>query len=391
MPKRAPVCGGVARVTVDPIRVAFGTSVLAQGLQRHELDGIGHYSRELLECFRTQDAIHAVPFTFGDAAPSQLLPSPVDVGRYQRQAALGIVMGRSFSGFAALEENVDLVHATDHMVPRLGNTPVVATLMDAIPLSHPEWVGYRFKKLKNALWRRSFGWADRILTISHYSRQEIVRHFGIPAERIDVIPLGVNPRWFNAPTPHEAEAVAAQYRLPAQYFLFIGTLQPRKNLLHLLESHAALPTAVRRACPLIVVGRAGWGCDEEVRRLSAADPAELRWLNYVADKDLPVILGLSRALVFPSLAEGFGLPILEAFAAGTPVIASNTSSIPEVAGDAALLVNPADREALTQAMLRISREDGLVQELSSRGAARARTFSWERTAAETLSSYRKLL
>ena len=229
-----------------------------------------------------------------------------------------------------------------------------------------------------------------MVTISEFSRQEIARWFRLPEERISVIPLGVDETWFEIQGAEILDRVRSTYSLPDHFFLFIGTLQPRKNLDCALAAHQLLPREQRMQFPLVVVGRAGWECGQLIERLQA-DGAAVRWLRYVPQDDLPAILRLATALVFPSLYEGFGLPVLEAFAAGTPVIASNTTSVPEVAGDAAMLLDPQDPSAWRDAMQALAGDDRLAQHYRARGLARARLFPWEATAAALADLYRRMV
>lgn len=373
------------------MRVAYGVSVLAAAMQRGGADGIGRVAQEVLSRLEHAQGLDVLPFEFSPE-PSGQIPGALAVGSFQRQALVALTTGMAFPSMQRrLRGQVDLVHATDHNVPRLHGLPVLATVMDAIPLSHPQWVSYRFKALKNEAWRRSVHWADHVLTISDFSRQEIARWFRISESRISVIPLGVDQRWSFSPDSAERERIRAAYDLPERFFLFVGTLQPRKNVDLLLKAHAGLPAEMRRACPLIVVGRRGWACDDLVARLQASAASEVRWLQYVPDDDLPTVLRLATALTCPSLYEGFGLPVLEAFAAGVPVIASSTTSLPEVAGDAALLVDPLDAVAWGEAMKILLRDQGLALRLSEKGRARARSFTWERTADELTRLYSTLV
>ena len=281
------------------------------------------------------------------------------------------------------------MHATDHLIPRLRKTPVIATLMDAIPLAHPEWVTYSFLGLKNALWRRSACWADHVVTISEHAKQELMQWFRLPEKRITVTPL-VDQRWFVTPTTSDIGRVNAEYALPERFFLFVGTLQPRKNVSQLIAAHRRLPDTVRREFPLVVVGRAGWGCNAEVAALNEGDQGALRWLRYVPDGDLVPLVSRATALVFPSLHEGFGLPVLEAFAVGIPVLSSNATSLPEVAGDSAILFDPNQSDEIAEAMKLLINDDVLAKKLEF-GRERAALFTWERTAEMTADVYRRVL
>lgn len=370
------------------MRVGFGTTVLARGLAQGGVDGIGSYTRELLQRMVRSPGIALQPFAYAGPIPPDMTANVVNGGEFQRQALLSLTTGLPFMSLQqAMASKVDLLHATDHYIPKLRGIPVVATLMDAIPLAHPEWVTYRFKRVKTELWRRSAHWAQHIITISEHSRGEIAQWFQIPEKCISVVPLGVDERWFATPTPEALERVRSHYDLPARYFLAVGTLQPRKNIGTLIAAHRMLPPAVRREAPLVVVGKAGWGCDDVVAQLRQGDGGALRWLQYVPDADMLPVLRQASALVFPSLHEGFGLPVLEAFAAQVPVIASSTTAVPEVAGLGAVLVDPLQPGMWTDAMQHLLSAGSEIEAMTTHGIDRAKEFTWARTCELTKKIY----
>lgn len=375
------------------MRVAFGTTVLERGLAQNAVDGIGNYSRELLRRLSDTKELELAPFVYSSELRNRgLISEAVDFGPFKPQALFSLVSGRPFPIAAQrVSDRIDLVHATDHLIPRLRKTPVVATLMDAIPLAHPEWVTYSLRGLKNALWRRSACWADHVVTISEHAKQELMQWFRLPEERITVTPLGVDQRWFVEPTTSDVGRMNAAHSLPERFFLFVGTLQPRKNVSQLIAAHRRLPDTLRREFPLVVAGRAGWGCDAEVAALNEGDQGALRWLRYVPDGDLVPLVSRATALVFPSMHEGFGLPVLEAFAVGIPVLSSNATSLPEVAGDAAILFDPSQTDEITEAMSLLIKHEALAGQLKARGRERAASFTWERTAKMTADVYRRVL
>jgi len=374
------------------LKAAIGVTVWAKAASSSRLDGIGHYSQELFSAL-APEVEQRVPVAFGRLSRDTIQGVPIR--RFSRYDVMSLVAGTTGYAFRSVQKglrDVDLFHATDHLTPKLSGLPVVATLMDAIPLSHPHWVNQHLRPLKNWLWRASGQWADHVVTISEFSKREIAHHFGIPETKISVTPLGVDARYFERLTSNETDAVVAKYRLPEQYFLFVGTLQPRKNVERLLDAHAALPPALQRSVPLLVVGRHGWGCERLVSRLKAhVEGGSVRWLQNVTDLEKRVMLQRSTALVFPSLLEGFGLPVLEGFASQTPVITSNTTSLPEVAADAAWLVNPLSVPDLTQAMAGLATQSNLREQFVSRGLIRARQFTWESCAAATVQVYQTVL
>lgn len=380
------------------MQIGFGVSALCKGLSGGGLDGIGNYTRELLAQFEAPDfpgsiRPQLVPFAFGCPVPQSLSNTEgISLGRYSVGAAWSALTGADCPGIGRLAKQVDLIHATDHYVPRCATVPVVATLMDAIPLSHPHWLRGELRSLKNALWRRAARWADKVITISEYSKSELAHWTGIDPARIVVIPLGVSQAWYRQIAQPEFDRVRAKYGLSESFFISVGTLQPRKNIARTIEAHRALPDAVRRQCPLVIIGRAGWRCEDVLQLIEQeSGSGAVRWLQHVPDEDLLPILKQATALLFPSLAEGFGLPVVEAFAAQVPVITSNTTSLPEVAGDAALQVDPLDVDGLSDAMLSLLNDHALASALRQRGLARAQQFTWQGCAQATVGVYATIL
>lgn len=377
------------------IKLGLGTTVLRNGLAQQSLDGIGVYTRSLRNTLSTHHPECAVqPFAFDAAnieADASLVPGVADAGRFKYQALWSLLSLRPFQHTQqwAQLEHLDLVHATDHLIPKLRHVPVVATVMDAIPLSNPEWVGYKLKAINNEAWRRSVHWADHVITISEYSKREIIKWFRYPENMISVTPLAVDDRWYEPIAPEAANAAREHYGLPKGYFLVVGTLQPRKNVKAALQAHRLLPGNIRAAHPLVIAGRAGWQCEDLVTELQKPDPC-VKWLAYVPDADLGCLVANATALVNVSLSEGFGLPLLEAFAAGTPAIAANTTSLPEVAGEAAVLVDPRHVLSITRAMQTMAMDLDMRQDMAARARQRAQDFSFAKTAALTVDVYKSV-
>jgi glycosyltransferase involved in cell wall biosynthesis len=213
---------------------------------------------------------------------------------------------------------------------------------------------------------------------SHATRADLVRHFPALADRSAVIPLGVEPRFARA----VPGAVPERYGVPRPYVLAVGTREPRKNLPRLVRAFAGLPADLRERYSLAIAGKPGWG-DAETERLASAQPGVVL-TGYVEDDDLPALYAGAEAFAFPSLAEGFGLPVIEAMAAGTPVLTSNCSSLAEVAGDAARLVDPGDERAVRAGLEELLEDVSLRDRLAHAGRERAAGFTWRRTARETL-------
>jgi glycosyltransferase involved in cell wall biosynthesis len=378
------------------VKVGFGTTALARSIAHGGVDGIGSYTRELGGALLASGSVDLVPAGFGAFVGDDVLPCahpPVDLGNHPVMATLGAVTPWTCGGEKALAaQHVDVFHATDHLIPKFSTMPVIATLMDAIPLSNPEWTTIKFAALRRWLLKRSGAWADHVITISDYSKRAIVEHFDIAPERISVVPLGVHARFFDMIDETGRDEVLKRLNLPARFYLCVGTLQPRKNLERVLDAHAMLPAALRRDIPLVVVGRAGWGCESLVARLRAMEADGCaRWLQYLPDFDVRALMQSASALVFASLCEGFGLPVVEAFAARLPVVASNTTSVPEVAGDAAVLVDPCNAAEIADAMRLLIEDPRKSDALRAAGLERAREFTWQTCADKTLAVYRSVL
>ena len=373
------------------MRVGFGASVLARGLQLGQLDGIAYYTQELSREL-VQMRCELNPVIFGKAKLETLQGFTTEHwSRFSTNALISALTGVDHPGRMRGANKIDLFHATDHLIPRLRATPVLATLMDAIPLAHPEWVHSRLRPIQNILWKKTASWAQHIVTISEYSKFQIAEHFNIPPRNISVVPLGVDKRYFEALSSQYVGQVLKTYGLPTSFFLFIGTLQPRKNILRIIQSHQALPIHMRKAFPLVIVGRNGWDSQELITMMQdAAGREPIQWLGAVSDLEKRALLQSATALVFPSLSEGFGLPVLEAFASQTPVITSNTTSLPEVAADAALLVNPMDVAEIANAMQTLIQNENLILQLKTLGLSRAQQFTWRACAQATLAVYESM-
>jgi glycosyltransferase involved in cell wall biosynthesis len=229
--------------------------------------------------------------------------------------------------------------------------------------------------------------ADAIITPSQAVRADVIERLGVSAERVVAIPEAAAPHFRPVEDEAALTTVRTKYGLPERYLLSVGSLEPGKNRARLIAAYARL-RAEGAAEPIVIAGQPAWryqGDLDLAGRLGLRD--SVRFLGYAPDEDLPALYSGASAFVFPSLYEGFGLPVLEAMACGTPVITSNVSATAEVAGDAALLVDPRDVAALTEAIARVLVDAGLRAGLRARGLERAAQFSWARTARETLLIY----
>ena len=233
--------------------------------------------------------------------------------------------------------------------------------------------------------RASAEGADRIIAVSCHTKDDIVKYLGVEPDRVAVVPLAVDPSLRPLPRDEIDAALAPLGLAHGTYLLFLGTIEPRKNVGRLLDAVIAAGPEVG---PLVLAGGLGWGNDELRPRIAdLTKRGRVRAIGYVSEALRASLLGGARALVYPSLYEGFGLPPLEAMACGTPVVTSGVSSLPEVVGDAALLVNPLDVDQLAGAIERLWHDEPLRADLRARGLARSQQFTWERTARLTLDVY----
>jgi len=299
--------------------------------------------------------------------------------KLRRKLGMGPPVERSIGSF-------DVYHATNyvftHAVKRARR---VVTIHDMTLMLFPEWhPRARVDSMANEI-VRSLEIADHILADSTSTKDDIVKQCGIRSERITVVPLAADQSFRPLPIMDVQKALSDWGLVREGYLLFMGTIEPRKNLLRLLQ---AVELAGNRTGPLVIAGADGWGSDEIASRIQSLRRAgRLTYLGYVPDNVRPALINGARGFVYPSLYEGFGLPVLEAMACGVPVLASNVSSLPEVVGDAGLMVDPCDVDAIARSMVRLWEDEALRRELSVRGLERAGGFSWEKTASQTLSAY----
>jgi alpha-1,3-rhamnosyl/mannosyltransferase len=380
-------------VNAPALRIGLGTNMVEPGLTGGRLDGIGVYTQALLRHLPRA----------GCAVSGWFWPQPLAPRGAGEDAMVGQALPQSFEA-ASLVDLVtpsvhrvhmpaDLFHVTDYRVVRM-DCPVVATLHDALPIKYPEWCSPRLRGLKNWLQRKAAQKADHVIALSQFAVDELVQCFGVDERRVSVVPCGVDDEWLLAPAPEQVAATLAALGLAPGYFLFVGTLQPRKNLERLLQAWLGLPRAVRAERALVIVGAPGWRCEELVAKVRAAqaDGENLAWLDRLTDGgQLRHVYAGAGVFVFPSLYEGFGIPVVEAFASNVPVVASNASSLPEVTQGAALEVDPLDAGALGEAMLALARDEALRARCVAAGRARAEHLTWYETARQTAAVYHSVL
>lgn len=355
------------------------------GLNR-AMGGIGRYSEELLLALQ-QGGTNLLQLQAGDNS----LPGTA-VRLWGAKLLPGLLtLGQAEIGWLAQQHQLDLVHDPTGSMPLfLTRSHKVATIHDVVPFIYPEtsshldWLIYRVW-LPLAVRR-----LDAVITDSQQSKRDIVRFLPISEEKVTVIPCAVNARYRPLATREIAPALS-KYEISKPYILYVGSIAARKNLPRVLAAFARL-LQTQSKWQLVIVGARKWKSSpvyDTVKTLGLE--AAVHFTGYVEEMDLPALYNGADLFVFPSLYEGFGLPVLEAMACGTPVITSNVSSLPEVAGDAAMLVNPHSVDEIWAAMTSILTQPDQANLLSQRGLRQAAKFSWARTAEETVSVYERVL
>jgi glycosyltransferase involved in cell wall biosynthesis len=288
----------------------------------------------------------------------------------------------------------DLFHAPGYTLPLWLTAPSVLAIHDISYAVNPEWYPYRNGTVRRAWYRLSAQRADSIVTISEFSRREILRVYGVPAEKVRVTPLGVDPvkfRRFDERGP--LEGLKKKYGLHGEFLLFVGDIHRRRNVGHLIEALSAIreSEAECRTIELVIIGRI-------LEPLSPAGESarlklglSVRMLGYVPTEDMPLFYNMARAFVFPSFYEGFGLGVLEAMACGCPVIVAKDTACDEVAGDAAISIDPGNARSIAQAVAAVLKNPGFAARHSEAGLKQSEKFRWRTTAETTLAVYRSLL
>jgi len=369
--------------------------------------GIGHYTADLADALAQQLSVATYPIGYyasfarkayatvsGHRKPA-IGQSPTPLRRILKGVApLLRDMGNRVlrHGFESLcrKGRFDVYHEPN-FIPFRVDVPTVVTIHDLTVLLHPEW----HPRDRVELWEREFrsglGYAQHLITVSEQTRGDVIRVLGWPTDRVTTVHNGINPR-LESPTPAALAEARNALELPDQYLLHVGTLEPRKNVLMLMKAYVSLAVKVRRECPLLLVGGWGWNAEPVARYFDeVARHAGVRHLGYVPHEHLPAVYTLARALVFPTLYEGFGLPVIEMMACGGAVLASDIECLREVGGGHARFIPATDTDGWRDAMEQVINDNDHRNDLRRGVVEHAAMFRYERCAKETITVYQRML
>jgi glycosyltransferase involved in cell wall biosynthesis len=343
--------------------------------------GTETYSRHLIQALLARDSPHHFRLYFRDAPPSGLF-----YGAELRVIPFPRLWTHVRLSWEMMEHPPDALFVPAHVLPPMHPCPSLVTVHDLGYLLFPRSYPWQQRLYLDLSTRWNAYAATHLLADSEATKADLVTRYGVSSSKITVAYPGTDESLGPVRDRGAIQAAKARYNISGAYFLYLGTLQPRKNLLHLVEAFAQFATLWSPlTVQLVLAGKRGWLYDDLFKQVSRRGLEDhVRFPGYVAEEDKAALLSGALAFLFPSLYEGFGMPVLEAQACGCPVITSTTSSLPEVAGDGALLVNPEDGAAIANAMHRLATEPELRVELVERGLANTRRFSWETCAGTVL-------
>lgn len=354
------------------------------------LTGIGRYTYEIAKNLKEMDKINEYTYYYGYYSrdlfytKSEKEPSFKIKGLITKIPGL-MPLARSFKDLmpAITKKRFDIYFEPNFIPLRIRANRVIVAVHDFSFALYPEWHPEERAHYFNKNFFKKISSADTIIVFSDFIKKTAVDLFNIPEERIRTIYHGFDRKTFRVYSRDELSPVKQKYRLPENFILYAGSIEPRKNLVNLIHAYLSLDGNIRSKYKLVFAGFSGWKNREVMDLIKGKEP-DVTYLGYIPDEDLARIYNLASVFVFPSFYEGFGLPPLEAMACGCPVITSNTSSLPEVCGDAAYYIDPWSRESIAEGIHRVITDENLRKHLIERGKERSRLFSWEKSARELL-------
>lgn len=357
------------------------------------LSGIGYFTKELTQnlvatdkknnyflfdfLFRTKDLPKAPLKQFPNLTYIFIRNMP---GRlYYKLFQLGIAP--KIDSFFSTKPNL-IIYPDFIRLPSSKNIKTWVVIHDLSFIQVPEYSQDKNKKLLDRYVKKSVIKADKIIAVSNSTKQEIIKEYKIPAGKISIINSSIDHDRFNIKTHSEVKRVLKKYKIEKDYILFTGTIEPRKNVAGIIDAYAQLSESIKDKYTLVLAGGKGWKDEEIELKLHQNFDLNIIRTGYVADEDLPALYNGASLFVFPSQYEGWGIPILEAMACGVPVITANNTSLPEVAGDAAIMINAKDTPALTNSIKKVLTNQNLRKKMIQKGFIQAKMFSWQKSAKE---------
>lgn len=370
----------------------------------HGRTGIGRYTRSLFfEFARRQETTDTYYLFYDRVFPgvpiqhrTQQASLPSNFHVVTAECTTRILWTNFYIPRLLRQHNIDVYHGVCNFeLPLRKVCRYIVTIHDLVPLFFPNLVPWKHLLFFKLFMKRAAKTADRIVTDSAHSKRDIIRYLGVPEDKIRVIPLGYTPpSRHNEENPNRQRAVLTKYGIIRPYLLFVGVIEPKKNLERLIEAFALL-----RQTPgfsddlyLVIVGGKGWLCDHLSQKVQDLQLEEsVVFTGFVAEEELPSLYSGAEVFVFPSIYEGFGLPVVEAMSYGVPVVTSTASSLPEIAGDAGILVDPHNPAAIRDGIAEVLSNPQKKARMKQDGPIQARKFSWQRTAKATYNVYQEVV
>ena len=355
------------------MKIGLSTSFFEKSLNHGIIDGIGHYSKQIYEGINARGHT-AVPFVF----PSLFRKTKITTSTLFPKSYPSQLLGSKFRVLKPFSPAVDVFHVTDFRgIPM--DVPVISTIWDAICFAHPEWLRQGLGRyLAPTLFKESAKFADYVVCASEHAANDIAKYYGVPDHKVSIIPWCISEHWKSPISESVVTKVRKKFKIEKNYILAVGTLQPRKNFERLIDAFLKVRGELRtKDMMLVIVGKTGWVCETLLNKIDAHKDIVLHLSCVDDDEELRAIYKGSSVVAFPSLYEGFGMPALEAFASGVPLIAANSTSIPEVVGDAAMLINPLSIDDMARALNDILKHDDIAKDFVNRGYQRLDMFSEE--------------
>ena len=345
-------------------------------------DGIGTYTRQLVRALMDIDTVNQYRLYY---LPN--ISSESDLKNiFERMSDNFMIQG----DIDHATDEVDIFHSTAFRIPRRFKGKLVFTVHDLTFITHPEYHTLSNKIYCLRATTAAACYNAKFIAVSTHTKHDMIEYLGIPEEKIDVIYEAADKKFQPVCNDENNKYLSDKYGIQHPYIFNVGTIEPRKNIKRLLHAYSMLPEDIKATYSLVVAGGGGW-LNSDIYSFVKESGLDnrIKFLGYVDDNDLPILYGSSDLFVYPSIYEGFGLPVLEAMSCGAPVIISQVSSLPEVTGDAAILIDPYDVNSIKVAIIKVLTDRDTNVELRVSGIKRSQYFSWEKTAEQTLTIYKR--